>query len=274
MNTSLMSGTADYGERTRCAASVWVLLCTCLGCLFLLGGETANAGRSGRGKSASGKQRISRYFYVGAWRGYRKGKMGFGTGCAQLIAPNWAITAAHVASRKAKSPREINAQVHFRKIGKGSPVVGLVDKVYLSGLKGDIALLHFKVPVRGVKPVSLLSSPITKKDGTIRFTMAGQRGGLHVHAGRTGKSKDGMGFYMSESPGGGRPGKAGDSGGAWLIPRPKGESHVLFAIIHGGGKGPQVAPNRKRIDELMKPSGQQAKWVTKDSIRKYMKAGV
>ena len=208
---------------------------------------------------------------MGAWRGYRKGKAGFGAGCAELIAPNWAVTAAHVAGNKAKTPGGVNAQVHFRKKGKGSPVVGHVDKVYLGGLKGDIALLHFKEPVRGVKRVSLLANPLSKQDGAIRFTMAGQKGGLHVHPGRRGKSNNGEGFFMSAGKDGRRPGKAGDSGGAWLVARPEGESHVLFAIIHGGGKGAQVAPNRKRIDEIMRPSGQQADWVAKRDVLDYMR---
>ena len=55
------------------------------------------------------------------------------------------------------------------------------------------------------------------------------------------------------------PGKAGDSGGAWVIER-EGQ-HILFSVIHGGGVGTQPAALRKWIDQTMKSSGEKANWV-------------
>ena len=36
---------------------------------------------------------------------------------------------------------------------------------------------------------------------------------------------------------------------------------VLFAVIHGGGFGPQPAANRKWIDKTMAGSGEKATWL-------------
>jgi|TARA_B100000378_G_scaffold10266_1_gene8686 hypothetical protein len=38
---------------------------------------------------------------------------------------------------------------------------------------------------------------------------------------------------------------------------------VLFAVIHGGGFGPQPAANRKWIDKTMAGSGEKATWLPK-----------
>lgn len=222
-------------------------------------------------RPANPKARKSDFFYVGAWRGYRKGKKSFGTGTAELIHPRWALTAGHVASRVISDPESTNAVLKFSRLGK-APVSVSVKKAY-GGLKGDMALLYLAKPVSGVKPVALLAEPITRKDGTITFTMAGHASGLHVHPKRRGRSKDGEGFYHSADAKGGRPGKAGDSGGAWVIPRDPGAQHVLFAVIHGGGKGPQVAPNKQKINAIMKPHGHQPTWVRKRDVKAFMRPG-
>ena len=62
------------------------------------------------------------------------------------------------------------------------------------------------------------------------------------------------------------PGKAGDSGGAWVIER--NDQHVLFAVIHGGGVGTQPAALRKWIDQTMKSSGEKANWVALKKSKK------
>ncbi|MBT3278018.1 MAG: trypsin-like serine protease [Phycisphaerales bacterium] len=208
------------------------------------------------------------FHYVGQWRGYKKGKSGFGLGTVSMIAPGWAITAKHVASNEIRSPKSVNAQVEFSVPGSGRTrkLTARVAKAYGS-FKGDFALLRLDKPLNIVPKVALLADPITKKDGTITFTMIGHKGGLHVHRGRKGRSNDGQGFYHSKTNGG-RPGKAGDSGGAWVIERSGKERDVQFSVIHGGGKGPQVAPNRKAINAIIARETPKVKvqWVSKKDL--------
>ena len=215
------------------------------------------------------------FHYVGQWRGYKKGKKGFGLGTVSMIAPSWAITAHHVASNEIRSPKSVNAMVEFKVPGtkRTKPITLRVKKAY-GGFKGDFALLHLAKPVGAVPKVALLADPITKSDGTITFTMIGHRGGLHVHRGRKGRSKDGQGFYHSADPGGGRPSKGGDSGGAWVIERSGKKRDVQFAVIHGGGKGPQIAPNQKRINEIIAKvtPKEKVEWVRKASLPQFKKS--
>ena len=224
-------------------------------------------------KPATKSSSTKSFRYVGQWRGYKKGKRGFGTGTVSLISPSWAITAFHVASKEIRTPDAVNSVVEFRVPGTGRTrsITVNVKKAY-GGFKGDFALLHLAKPIGLVPKVALLADPIVRSDGTINFTMIGHKGGLNVHQGRKGHSKDGEGFYHSEGPDG-RPGKAGDSGGAWVIERGGKKPDVQFAVIHGGGKGPQIAPNQKRINEIIAKATPKEKveWVRKADLPKFKK---
>jgi hypothetical protein len=246
--------------------------CTCILACILTIPCVAAAKPKGKPKKkpAASQADLAPFHYVAQWRGYRKGSSAFGKGTAVLIAPNWALTAAHVANRMVKAPSTVNAALLFKTPGKGELQKVGVKKAY-GGLLGDMALLELVRPLKGITPAALLASPINKSDDTIAFTMAAGEGGLHVHRNRRGRSKDGKGFYHSADAGGNRPGKAGDSGGAWVVERGKGQPHVLFAIIHGGGKGAQVAPNIKKIAAIMKKASTKPVVVPKRHIQKHYK---
>jgi len=206
--------------------------------------------------------------YVGRTKQYHKdsGKIGLGT--CTLIAKNWILTAYHVAQFRKENPNGGRLAVYFR----GSTVESTVRNVYKApGV--DVALCEIKPAIsadgnKAIPPVALMSGKFTNThDGTITFTMIGHQGGLHYHRGRKGHgTSGGESFYHSKDANGNRPGKAGDSGGAWVIERTgsTGDSQdVQFAVIHGGGTGPQVGPLKDWIDNKMADSGQTVTWVTK-----------
>ncbi|GAH87815.1 unnamed protein product, partial [marine sediment metagenome] len=124
--------------------------------------------------------------------------------------------------------------------------------------------------VKAIPPVALMSGKFTNTaDGTITFTMIGHQGGLHYHRGRKGHGiNGGESFYHSKDASGNRPGKAGDSGGAFVIERTGStlnSQDVQFSVIHGSGYGPQVGPLKDWIDNKIKTvsPGQTVTWVSK-----------
>jgi len=200
---------------------------------------------------ATGTMKKSPFGYCGGWLGQHSGSNRIGKGTAELIAPSWAITAAHVAKPKAVTPGKRHVQINF-----GGHKAGVV-KAYLAP-QGDLALVRLKTPMKAWPKVALLDKPLTKKDGVIKFTLVGHSGGLHFHRDRRAR---GMGLNARHvTTKKDNPGKAGDSGGAWVIERK--DQHVLFAVIRGGGSGTQPAALRKWIDQTMKSSGEKANWVS------------
>ena len=193
----------------------------------------------------------SPFGYCGAWIGQHSGSNRIGKGTAELIAPSWAITAAHVAKAKATNPGQRHVQINF-----GGHKAGVL-KAYLAP-QGDLALVRLKKPMKAWPKVSLLDKPLTRKDGAVKFTLVGRAGGLHFHRDRKAL---GMGLnarHLTTKKD--NPGKSGDSGGAWVIERK--DRHVLFAVIRGGGSGTQPAALRKWIDRTMEGSGERADWVS------------
>lgn len=198
--------------------------------------------------------------YVGRFKQYHKNSNKLGVGTVVLVAPSWALTAGHVVAFKINNPNGGKSEVLFN----GGKIDRLVTKIYKA--KGvDVALLKLSKPIGGrtVKPVAMMSSGFVGADGRIEFTSIGRSG---MHRGRSGRGT-GAGFIHSKSKDGTRPGKAGDSGGAWVIQR-NGKPDVLFAIIHGGGRGPQVGPLRSWIDKQLQTNGEQATWVAKATVKK------
>ena len=185
------------------------------------------------------------YNYAGKWRGYKAKSNGIGVGAATLIAPSWAITAKHLAVKKARAPGSVNVKLTFQ-----AGVERQVKKVYLCpGV--DMALLRLGRPIgKVVQPVALCSTRLDKKHGTFPFTFVSRGHKLKVVKGRRGKG-NGNRIYHSKDSNGKRPGSAGDSGGGWVFERKSPDRDILFAVIHGGGMGPQVAAQRKWIDKIV-----------------------
>ena len=198
--------------------------------------------------------------YVGRFKQYHKKSNKLGVGSVVLIAPSWAVTAGHVVAFKLKNPNGGKSEVLFA----GSKVERLGTKIHKA--KGvDLALLQLERPIgtKSVKPVAVMASGFTAKDGRVKFTSIGRSG---VHRGRYGHGT-GEGFSHSKGKDGTRPGKAGDSGGAWVVERDKGKPDVLFAIIHGGGRGPQLGPLKQWVDTVVQRNGEKVLWVAKSEVK-------
>ncbi|MDE0737411.1 MAG: hypothetical protein OSB47_16430 [Pirellulaceae bacterium] len=197
--------------------------------------------------------------YVGRFRQHHRESQKIGVGTVVLVAPSWALTAGHVASFKIKNPNGGKSEVLFQ----GGKLIRTVKEIHKA--RGvDVALLKLDRPIgkKSVGPAACMTPGFTKQDGRVKFTSVGRSG---VHRNRFGKGS-GASFSHAADKGGNRPGKAGDSGGAWVIER-QGKPDVLFAIIHGGGKGPQVAPLRGWMDKKIKATGQQVTWVAKGQVK-------
>lgn len=191
--------------------------------------------------------------YCGGWRGSHTDSKRIGTGSVILISPSWALTATHVAKAKALTPNKRRVEIRF-----GPDKAVRVEKAFLAS-KGDLALLQLQRPIKSVQPVSLLKNSLTEKDGVVQFTLVGYSGGLHFHRDRRAKGTGLHARHITKKAD--NPGKAGDSGGGWVIENPKEEAHVLFGIIHGGGSATQPVAVRKWIDATMAKSGEKATWV-------------
>ena len=206
------------------------------------------------------------YGYVGSWRGHHVGSKKIGNGSIVMVAPSWGLTAAHVATVKARAPKTRNVKVAF-----GRKVEVQVEQAFIAP-KGDLALVRFKRALKGIQPVGVLSQVLEEKHGAITFTMAGHQGGRHHHPGRRGI---GRGLKFRHYPGkDGTPGKGGDSGGAYVLDRPGNDKDVLFGIVSGGtriggknyGRGIQPAAVRGWIDRTMAKSGEKVRWVPKSKV--------
>jgi hypothetical protein len=169
-----------------------------------------------------------------------------------LVSPSWGITAAHVAAPKKNDPsRRVVVTFGWNKS------VG-VKEVYIAP-EGDFALVRFNKPVTGITPVKVAGEVIKKGMGTVTFTMVGTRGGRHAHPGRKGHGSGEWKFWHSGSPKS-RPGRAGDSGGAFVLDRDGNEDDILISVIHGGGRSNQPAWFKNWIDKKMEGSGESIKW--------------
>ncbi len=203
----------------------------------------------------SGKEQVAEkptFRYCGGWRGYHVDSKRIGTGTVILISPSWALTATHVARAKALTPNKRRVELRF-----GPDNTVRVEKAFLAP-KGDLALLQLKRPIKSVEPVSLLKHALTEKDGVVQFTLVGHAGGLHFHRDRRAKGTGLHAKHITKKAD--NPGKSGDSGGGWVIESPDKKEHVLFGIIHGGGRATQPVAVRKWIDQTMAKSGEKATW--------------
>lgn len=200
--------------------------------------------------------------YAASWRGKKSG--GTGVGACSLIAPSWIMTAGHVASVKAKRPTTVVVTVKFGGQGNTRKVTRawLVPEV-------DLAICKLDKPVTTIKPVAMPTLTIKKSHGRFPFTFVSKgQGALRVFNNRF-ATGTGTQIKHAKDANGQRPGKAGDSGGAWVFDMPPNTNDIMFGVIHGGGVGPQPAYKKAWINQKMAQFGtEKATWVALPNLKK------
>jgi len=162
------------------------------------------------------------YPFVGKWKGHHSGSHAMGLGVAELITPNWAITAKHVAKGKYNHPNDRNVEIIF---GPNGSHTTHVSEVHMApGV--DIALVKLRQSVNNVRPVKL-NSKVLRGNQKVKFTFVGKMPHLHCAFNRV--AEGGGNYAWQPKVNGHNPGKAGDSGGAWLV------EDVLIGVISGSG---------------------------------------
>ena len=207
----------------------------------------------GAAESASKPAELRKeYGYAAAWRGHHTENRHIGLGGCTLIAPSWVITAAHVASKKANTPDKVNVEVKFGGESR------YVDKAFCAK-GGDLAIAHLIKPVTNIMPVALCEKKIEKGWGTFPMTWVSAGRGFKVvpdikAAGRKGGDR----IYIGKDE---RPGKAGDSGCAYVLDMPSGTNDILIGVLHGTGRAQQPAVFREWIEKTMaENSSEKATW--------------
>lgn len=180
------------------------------------------------------------YGYAGAWRGHHTESPGVGMGACSLISPSWVITAAHVASKKADTPKKSNVEIKF---GGETRTVDMAFCVEGT----DLAIAHLSKPVTTITPVALCDQIVTKESGTFPITWASRGRGFKVIPGIIAKG-DGERIIIGKDD---RPGQSGDSGCGFVIDMPKGQNDLLVGVLHGSGLAPQPARFHSWIDRTM-----------------------
>ena len=193
--------------------------------------------------------------YVAQWKQYHEDSSKIGLGTAELIHPQWIITAYHVAKFKDQNPNGGSTEIV---LWGGAKSRNVVEVYKAPGV--DIALAKLSSPITSIEPVALLKQSFKGSDGVIDFTIAGRSGGLHYKRVK-GESRLGGTSFRVIGDGGG---KAGDSGGLWGIERYGDLPDVQFAVLHGGGVAPQVGPISDWIDKIVGPG--KVNWVTKSIL--------
>lgn len=215
------------------------------------------------------------YNYVGNWTAG-------GVCTASLIAPSWALTAKHCVGSKVRNGstkptlRFGMAPLRGKNVKKAKKEGRILvsrkgTDVFLFPSR-DIALVKLSKPIKQITPVKLLSSPVTRSMPQVRMTVLGKLNGTSIHKKRPVKASRAHGslYHSILKDEKSRPGKAGYSGGPWVIEDEK-LGHVQIGVNHGGGRGASVGGKvSKWIEEkLLKYSGEAATFVTKDQLKVY-----
>ena len=214
---------------------------------------------------------------VGEWRGMHKSlamhssnhtqeddaslSVAVGVCTAELIAPSWAITAGHCATRVLKHEK-VSVRITFAQ-SAAKVKRGVVRCVKADGYDVDVAICKLKTPVHAFQPFTLNSDKYTTAHHGRPVITVGTSGGYHASTPKTLEYEgNGAHLYVSKKSGGGM--KAGDSGGAWVHQRKSRATgkalYLLSGVIHGGsGKGKhkrgiaaQVSFIRKFLDKNIK----------------------
>lgn len=178
-----------------------------------------------------------------------------GGGKGVLISPHWVLTASHcITAKKQKAGKVVvsfpNADGKVMKIK--------VDKVIRHPNK-DMALLRLVKPVKTSErmPLLLLRECLLPIDGKLSVKkVAGNGTWRDIPV--IGKKDNLRVTDKSESRG-----KAGTSGGPWVIHSPE-IGDVLIGVTHGGGRAPQVAYAAQWLEySVRKFSNDGLLWATK-----------
>ncbi|MBK8094493.1 MAG: trypsin-like peptidase domain-containing protein [Verrucomicrobiaceae bacterium] len=226
--------------------------------LLLLGSPLIAADE---GAEAAAEKATESFPYVGSWQGRKvDSKDGVGIGTCVLISPNWILTAAHVASPLSKDPASRIVTIEFPGAKRRAIEAHLADGA-------DIALARLDKPITEIKPASILSMALEKdRDGEVTFTIVGTSGGRHAFPAAKGYGEGVKAFRPKDSSSSVAFGKAGDSGGAWMLQTA--EVPLLFGIIHGGikqgdkafGVAVQPAAFQPWIIKTLAKTGDVASW--------------
>jgi len=203
------------------------------------------------------------YGYVGRWRGPR------GVATAELIAPEWIITAPHVVSNKIQNPH-IDITVCFE--NQGEKISASVAEAYLRCWKcghtwedwkqcvryewKEVALARLAHRIDQIAPVGLADSLLVPGETTLVKIVTAMGTSLEAYC----RLADHQRFLVRDRGGG----KEGDSGGAWLKGQRNGREAVV-GIIQGtnGDKAVATQPAvwRNWIDMKLGEFGANVNWV-------------
>lgn len=210
------------------------------------------------------------YNYVGNWQAG-------GICTASLIAPSWALTAKHCVGSKVRSGKIKPvlsfgmAPVRAKNTGKVREKRKGVETFFYPGR--DLALVKLNKPVTNIMPVKLLASVITPDMPSAKMTVLGKLNKTAVHKNRpvrASKQQTGVLYHSKLKGEKSRPGKAGYSGGPWVIEDPI-FGHVQIGVNQGGGRGFGVGGKVAKWIEstLLKESGETAAFINKNQLTAY-----
>jgi hypothetical protein len=220
----------------------------------------------------------NKYVYVGRWCGPR------GIATAELIAPDWIITAPHVVKNKIQDPDSTNVSVCFDE-GSGVASAGVVKAFLHCWEPGqtweawkqskreweEVALGRLDHPLKLVSPVDLAAN-LVPRDATVKINIVGTTIRDDPVVGAY-CEQDHRGRYLRRARNGRAESKRkhanpGDSGGGWLVER-LGEPDVLVGIVQGladrddpdSGAATPPALCHDWIDSVLRTFGAEARWV-------------